>query len=165
MWARGGSLEGMAALFSTSEAEVQAIVDEGMDRQPDLADIDGERMVKEIVVKVGALMEEAAQAAVAGDPKDRIAASRLRLQALQWMFVLHQSVGVLPSDLGRFAVEIDVKRMGMKMWDYMQAKGIDDEIIAGLADHLDPRPPAIAEVDGGLDEEEEALFEELEDAA
>jgi hypothetical protein len=136
-WTRGLSPLTLAETYGFTSAEVEAVVGTELDQLPALGAKTPERIALEYEVRIRAYIDEAAAVAPKGNPRDRVAAVRVRFEAERHLLELQQAIGLLPRDLGRMGVEIDFRKAGEAILGWLDEHGTEPEEIRELADVID----------------------------
>lgn len=106
-WARGIRPGTLASSYGLTENQVEAIVDDGLQREDAIDGSDPQRRLLELFVRAGALAEEYAMAAPKLKGSAQVAAIDGRVALAKFVFELQQESGLLPRQLGQFAAYRD----------------------------------------------------------
>ena len=141
---RGLSWPNVAATYRLSERACRTIVKAYRDAQPSLKAIDPIDTIEERLFQLqGAAEELALVAQTADNDSARIGAIKARLDALAQHTELLQAVGVLPNELGRLRVEVDVRVIAQRVLAVVAEMNLPAEQHARLLEALTGQPVEI----------------------
>jgi hypothetical protein len=138
--ARGLSWREVSRRFDISDRHCRRIVAEYRESGPKLHEVDPVEVIEDALASYDAAIEDfALLAEQTGHDGTRLGAIRGRLEATSAKLGLMTSVGVLPRNLGRLAVEIDVRKAAATAIDVLDRNGIPPEVQQQLAEALQGR--------------------------
>ncbi len=141
---RGISPESAGAQFGLSGSRVRRLKKEWMTTAPDQQDLDPSGLVRDTMANYEAAIEELALvAARSGHGPTKVAAIRVRLEALRGRMELLQSVGVVPHDLGQIRVLDDAQFVARQIADVFERFGVSDEVTDAVLDVIEGRQPQL----------------------
>jgi hypothetical protein len=131
-WAR------IATEHGISERQAQRLYAEQRENRPSLASRDPVEAVEELLDGYDAALEDLALLGRdTSHDGTRLGAIRGRLDVIRAKYELLAAVGVLPADLGRLSVEIDVRRTMDTMIEVLERHGVDEAVFDELLDVFD----------------------------
>jgi hypothetical protein len=142
--ARGLSWDSVASTYGLSVRRCEEIWSEYRRGQPKLKEIDPVDVIEEMLLQYdGAAEELALVAATADQGATRVGAIRTRLQVLLQKTELMQATGVLPNDLGRLRVDIDLRVMAQRILAVFDANDVPDEVQEAVMAAITGQDPAL----------------------
>lgn len=137
MRARGIGERQVAASFGIDERQVYRIMAEFRDSHPKLREADPLQVIDDMLIGFQADLEELAQLSVEAKTENaRVGAINARMHARDRIISLLQSTGVLPHDLGKLSVEIDVRYIAQKVVTVLGRHHISEEVQRELLEAL-----------------------------
>lgn len=135
--ARGVSERQIAATFGVERTTVQRVKREWRASAPTLRNADPLEIIDEMLIGFQADLEELAfLSASAKSDNARIGAINARMVAREKIMHLLQSTGVLPHDLGKLKIEVDVRYIAARLVAIMGKHEVAEDIQRELMEAL-----------------------------
>lgn len=131
--ARGFTVPAIAEYFSLSTAQIESILRDWRQSNPSLRHTDPLEIIDEMLHGYQADMQqlgEIAESTTSGNIA--VGAINARMAARDRIIALLQSTGVLPHDLGKLRIELDIRYIAQKIVAVLNAHGVSDEVQADL---------------------------------
>jgi hypothetical protein len=126
---RGIGTEQVARTYGISVRRVRQVVEEWRATNPTLRSRDPLEIVDEILEQyAGAVEELALISATTSYDAVRVGAIRARMDTLRQMTELLQATGVLPHDLGKLRVDLDVRYVAEAILTVLDEEGVPQEV-------------------------------------
>lgn len=137
MRARGVSERQVAQTLNIDRTTVQRVMKEWKAANPTLRSQDPLDIIDEMLIGFQADLEELALLSVTAKTEAaRVGAINARMAARDRIIGLLQSTGVLPNDLGKLSVEIDVRYIAARVVAVLSRHGVAEEVQRDLLDAL-----------------------------
>jgi hypothetical protein len=135
--ARGLSEQSIADKYQIDRIRVRQIMDDWKATEPTLRTVDPLKIIDDMLVGYQADLEHLAEVAdnAMGD-NARVGAINARMAARDRIIALLQTTGVLPHDLGKLKVEVDVRFIAQKMVSILSANHVPDIVQKELLEAL-----------------------------
>jgi hypothetical protein len=138
---RGISTATLSQTYGLSEAEIQEILDGRLADETRIEDVDPRSLVVLHKAQMEALVEDVAIAATKGGPRDRIMAARINSDIRRHVFDVDREIGLLPQNLGRISVEIELEQMADRLLAFLVDR-VDKETLLQIPDVLKDTLPS-----------------------
>jgi hypothetical protein len=127
--ARGFSNEALGQKYGLTTRAVQKIVKEWRETTPTLRLSDPLEIIDEMLVGYKADLEHLSELAEKADNTSAaVGAVNSRMAARDRIIALLQTTGVLPHDLGKLRIELDVRYIAQKLVTVLTQHGVPDEV-------------------------------------
>ena len=137
MRARGVSERQVAQTLNVDRTTVQRVMKEFRAMNPTLRNADPLEIIDEMLGGLQADLEELATLSVtAKSDNARVGAINARMAARDRIISLLQTTGVLPHDLGKLSVEIDVRYIAARVVAVLGKHNVDEAVQRDLLDAL-----------------------------
>lgn len=146
--ARGLGWAEISARLALSERQCRRVVAEFRETGPRLHEMDPVETIEEALEQFDSAIEDLALLAEKSQHDGvRLGATRSRLDALRGKLELMRAVGVLPRDLGRLKIEVDVRHTARAILDVFEAYSVPHEVQEAVVEAVENRKGSFSSVE------------------
>lgn len=138
-WLRGLRPETLAETYGLQPRAIEKIVAQWKEHGGSVIGADPMQIIEDHVLRLDAIVDElAAVAAKEKGGSGRVAAIRARLEAMTKKIEFLQQVKILPQDLGTIGVQIDLRAVGLLLYEALEKRGLaEPDLLDELADIIE----------------------------
>lgn len=137
-WLRGLRVETLAETYGLKPRAIEKILAQWKEHGGAVIAQDPMQIIEDHVLRLDAVVDELAAVAAKEKGSGRVAAIRARLEAMKAKIEFLQQVKILPQDLGTIGVQIDLRAVGLLLYEALEKRGLaEPELMAELADIIE----------------------------
>jgi hypothetical protein len=138
--ARGLGWAEISARFGLSDRQARRVVAEYRESRPHLHELDPIEIIEEALLQHDAAIEDLALLAqTTSHDGTKLGAIKGRLEALRAKLELMAAVGVLPRDLRRLQIEVDIRHVAQAILDVFAAYDVPHEVQRAVVEAVESR--------------------------
>jgi hypothetical protein len=137
-WLRGLRVETLAETYGLKPRAIEKILAQWKEHGGAVIGQDPMQIIEDHVLRLDAVVDELAAVAAKEKGSGRVAAIRARLEAMKAKIEFLQQVKILPQDLGTIGVQIDLRAVGLLLYEALEKRGLaEPELMGELADIIE----------------------------
>lgn len=137
-WLRGLQPETLAETYGLKPRAIEKIIAEWKKAGGTVIGQDPMQIIEDHVLRLDSIVDELAAVAAKEKGSGRVGAIRARLEAMTKKIEFLQQVKILPQDLGTIGVQIDLRAIGLLLYEALERRGLaEPELLGELADIIE----------------------------
>lgn len=137
-WLRGLKYETLAETYGLKPRAIEKIVAQWKEHGGSVVGADPMQIIEDHVLRLDAIVDELAAVAAKETGSGRVAAIRARMEAMVKKIEFLQQVKILPQDLGTIGVQIDLRAVGLLLYEALEKRNLaEPDLLDELADIIE----------------------------